>query len=221
MENSNFIFKYGFCIIGLVLLVQALIVFYEKISFIEKANVAQGIVLDSSSNDKTFAAFTTKGGKQITFSSYNNFGGYDAGKSIEVFYDPENPYNAKINSFSVLYLGVLILALMGSVFFVTGFSFFRSDFLKQKKIQFLKQNGRHIITKFSQLKLNVNEKANGSYPYIICSKWLDPETNKMYVFESENIWLDPTEFDVKNEIMVLIDPNNIKTYYMDISFVYI
>lgn len=71
MKNSNFIFKYGFCIIGLVLLVQALIILYEKISFIEKANVAQGIVLDSSSNDKTFASFSTKGGKQITFSSYN------------------------------------------------------------------------------------------------------------------------------------------------------
>lgn len=221
MKISRFIMKFGFCIIGLFIVVQAFIIFYEKITFIEKANVAQGTVLDSSSNDKTFASFTTKGGKQIKFSSYNNFGGYDAGESVEVFYNPENPYDAKINSFSVLYLGVLILGLMGSVFFLTGFSFFRSDYLKQKKIQFLKQSGRPIITKFSQLKLNVNEKANGSYPYVICSKWLDPETNKTYLFESENIWLDPTEFDVKNEIMVLIDPNDMKTYYMDISFVYV
>ncbi|CAM3413529.1 DUF3592 domain-containing protein [Flavobacterium chungbukense] len=220
MKNSISIVKYIFCIIGLWILIQAFFIYQEKKPFIDKADLVKGLVL-SSSNYSTKVSFVTKEGKtyKLFLNTSNNLIEYNEGENVEVLYDPKNPYKAKINSFSTLYLGVSILGIAGSVFFLTGFSFFRADYLKQKEIRFLKEKGRRITTRFSQIMLNVNVTVNGSHPYLICSKWSDSETNKTYLFESENIWLDPREFEIIDEIMVLIDPKDPNRYYMDISFI--
>ncbi|MBZ4042169.1 DUF3592 domain-containing protein [Flavobacterium hibisci] len=217
MKNSISIMKYVFCVIGLTILTQVFFIYQEKKAFVEKADVVRGIVLDGST-DKTFASFITKEGKQIKFYSHNNFLSYDEGESVEVLFDPENPNKAEINSFDTLYLGVSVLGFIGSVFFLTGFLFFRSDDTKQKKIKFLKQGGKQIATKFIDVQLNLSTTVNDSHPYFICSEWEDIKTNKKYFFESDDIWFDPTEYLKTDEIKVLIDPKNPERYYMDISF---
>lgn len=163
MKNSISISKYIFCIIGLVIIAQAIIIYQEKRASIEKAAVGEGKIEE-------------------------------------------------------IYLGITVLGLAGSIFLLTGLSFFRSDYSKQKKIKFLNQYGKSITTKFKGLQLNLHETVNGSHPYFIYSNWLDLETNKTYLFESENIWLDPREFSVPSEIIVLIDPKDPNKYHMDISF---
>ncbi|MBB4802441.1 hypothetical protein HNP37_002514 [Flavobacterium nitrogenifigens] len=220
MKNSISIMKYIFCLIGLGIIIQAFIIYQEKKPFIEKAVLVKGLVLPSS-DYRTKVSFVTKEGKsfKLFFDTSNNLIGYNDGESVEVLYDPENPYKAKINSFMTLYLGVSILGIIGSIFFLTGFSFFRSDYNKQKMIKFLKQFGRPVTTRFSSLQLNMHVTVNGTHPYLIYSKWFDSETKKTYLFKSENIWLEPREFNVTNEIMVLIDPKDPNRYYMDISFI--
>lgn len=212
--------KYIFCIIGLVIVVQAFIIYQEKRPFIEKAAVAKGKIELIVSDDTCIVSFTTKKGKHVQFNSYNSFNpfGDNEEKNVEVLYDPENPTRAKVNNFGSLYLGISVLGLMGTVFFLTGLSFFRKDYSKQKNIKFLKQYGKSITTKFNGLQLNMHVTVNGSHPYFISSKWLDLVTNKTYLFESENIWLDPREFSIPNEIIVLIDPKDPNKYQMDISF---
>lgn len=205
---------------GLVILAQAFYIYQKDRIFIEKANLASGTVLSDSANDRTFVSFVTKDGKQIKFSSDtgNNPSGFTEGESIEVFYDPSNPHNASINDFYTLYLGVTVLGFIGAIFFLTGFSFFLSDRSKQKKIDFLQQGGKSIITKYIDVQVDLGVSINDSNPYFICTEWLDLKTNKILFFESENIWFNPTKFIKTDEIMVLIDPENPKNYYMDISF---
>ncbi len=220
MKNSFSIMKYIFCTIGLLIFAQAFYIYQEKRTFVEKADAVQGIVLGNSTNEKTIVSFITKAGKPIQFISdnSNNLTNYNEGENVEVLYDPENPNKAKINSFSTLYTGVSILGFFGAVFFLTGFSFFLSDNSKQKKMHFLQQNGKQIVTKFIDVQIDLNTTVNGSNPYFICSEWLDPKNNELYFFESDNIWFDPTDSIKKDEIKVVINPLNPKEYFMDISF---
>lgn len=205
---------------GVVIWAQAFYIYQKDRVFTEKAKLASGTVLRSSANDRTFVSFVTTEGKQIKFSSYtgNNPSGFTEGESVEVLYDPANPNNARINDFYILYLGVTVVGFIGAVSFFTGFSFFRSDRSKYKKTDFLQQGGKSITTKFIDVQVDLGVSFNDSNPYFICTEWLDPKTNKILFFESDDIWFDPTEFIKTDEIKVLIDPNDPKKYTMDISF---
>jgi hypothetical protein len=59
---------------------------------------------------------------------------------------------------------------------------------------------------------------NGRSPYQIISQAPDPASNTVRVFESENIWFDPSEYIKSETIDVLLHPENPKKYVMDISF---
>lgn len=221
------IIKYVFATIGLGLLIGAIYLYLDKQSFLKTANVAPGLVVElrasRSDNSTTYSpvvSFTAKDGRQIEFTSSvsSNPPSYSEGESVEVVYDPANPYEANINGFSSLYLGPLILGILGTVFFLVGFSIILSGYLKQKKAHYLLQNGKRISTNFNGVQINYNLAVNGRNPFQIWSQWMDSRTNELYIFESDNIWFDPTDFIKTDEISVMIDPLNPKEYFMDISF---
>jgi len=65
---------------------------------------------------------------------------------------------------------------------------------------------------------NTGVEINGQNPWRISSQWLDPKTNMVRIFHSENLWFDPSGFMKRKKVTVLLDPNNPKRYHMDISF---
>ncbi|MDX6182697.1 DUF3592 domain-containing protein [Flavobacterium sp. Fl-77] len=226
MKTFTF-FKYASAIVGFALVIAAIYFFLEKFSFIKTAVDAQGTVIElrevKSSKSSTYSpvvVFYTKYEKKIEFASNvsSDPPSYDIDESVAVLYDPTNPNKAFINDFSSLYLGSLALGVIGMAFALVGFLGLRSDRLKRKKINFLQQSGKSIMTKFIDVKLNLSLAVNDSHPYLICSQWLDSRTNEIYLFESEDIWFDPTDFIQTEEITVIIDPEDPTTYSMDISF---
>ncbi|RZJ47761.1 MAG: DUF3592 domain-containing protein [Flavobacterium sp.] len=221
------IIKYVFSIVGLALLIGAFFLYQNKKSFLEKAITVEGTVTellpsrsDNSTTYKPVVTFTTKDDKKIEYTSSvsSNPPSYHVGEKVEIFYDPADPYDADINGFFSLWLAPLILGIMGSIFFLIGFSIILFGKMKQKKIEDLKFNGKRISTKFDHVQLNSNYKVNGRSPFLIYSQWLNTTTNELHLFKSEDIWFDPTDFIPSEEIKVLIDPANPKRYYMDISF---
>ncbi|ABQ07553.1 DUF3592 domain-containing protein [Flavobacterium johnsoniae] len=221
------IIKYLFTAAGLVLLVGTVYLYLDKQAFIKKAEVVQGdvveLVRERSNNSIMYApvvSFITKEGSkiEITSSVSSNPPSYNVGETVEIMYNPKEPNKANINSFESLWLGVLVMGIFGIIFFLVGFLIILYGIKKQRKKQYLLDNGKRISTTFNEVQLNYNFEVNGRNPYQIKSQWFNIQTNKMYVFESENIWFDPTEFIKTDEIKVLIDPDNPKNYYMDISF---
>lgn len=221
------ILKYVFLVIGLALLTGAFFLYQNKKAFLEKADTAQGTVIellqsrsDNSTTYKPLVSFKTKEGRQIEFTSSvsSNPPGYDEGETVEVLYDPADPKDANINGFASLWLGPLILGILGAVFSLVGFLIILFKNLKQRKSQYLLDNGRRIATKFESVQFNSSYEVNGRSPFQIYSQWLDTNTNELYVFKSDNIWFDPTDFIKTEEIKVMIDPHNPKKYFMDISF---
>ena len=226
MKNTSIV-KYIFLTIGLIFLAGALYFYLSKQDFLKKANIAQGTVIelvrkktDKSTTYSPVILFTTKEGNEIKFTSSISSSppSYNEGERVEVLYDPKNPKEASINSFASLWIGPLVLGVLGIVFFLIGFFIVWLDFSKYKKRKYLLNNGKRILTSFNQVQINYGSIVNGKSPFKIYSQWLNPQTNELYVFESDNIWFDPTDFIKNDVIKVMINPANPKEYVMDISF---
>jgi hypothetical protein len=61
-------------------------------------------------------------------------------------------------------------------------------------------------------------RVHGRSPYQIVSQSSDPASNTVRLWQSENIWFDPSEYIKGEAIDVLVDPNDPRRYIMDISF---
>lgn len=221
------IIKYVFSTIGLGLLIGALYLYLDKQTFLKNADVAQGTVkeLHSYRSDNSVMytpviVFSTKKGEQIEFTSSVSSSppSYHQGEKVKIFYESNDPYNAEINGFASLWLAPLILGILGTVFFLIGFFIFLTGYLSKKKKEYLLSNGKPIMTTFSQVGINTGLKVNGMSPFQIHSQWIDPVSNQLYVFKSDNIWFNPTNFIETENLKVMIEPGNPKKYYMDISF---
>ncbi len=179
-------------------------------------------VYDSDSHSYTYAPvvqYTDNTGKERTFTSTtsSNPPDYAVGDSIHILYDPAHPENPSLAGWMDLYIGVLILGIIGGLFVIIPGVVLYFYFKRKQEIQWLKENGKTVIAKVNGVELNTSLKVNGQSPYLIKSQWLDTVTNTMHIFNSENIWYDPTQY-VKDEIEVLIDPNNPKLYYVKTDF---
>ncbi len=221
------IVKYAFAMVGLGMLIGAFFLYENTQNFLENALTAEGTVIElvrSKSSDSTtyrpVVEFETQGGSRVEFtsSSGSNPPSYSEGEIVEVLYQESAPEQAKINSFFSLWGASTILGGMGSVFFLAGLSIILYGSIKGKKIEYLRKNGIPIKAKFQSVEINSSLKVNGRNPYQICVQWKNPTTSELHVFNSENIWFDPTDHINNDEITVLIEKDNPKKYYVDISF---
>ena len=226
MKNLK-ILEYVFPIIGAGLFIGACFVFANTLVFLKTAIPASGTVVellpvksDESTTYQPLVTFNDKKGTKIEFASGNssNPPSYDVGEKVEVLYNPINPKNAKIKGFYTIWLGGVILAVAGAIFFTVGISFFISDHKKKNLIAYLKLNGSKIETDFLSVSLNTSYTVNDRSPFQILSQWQNPKTSKLHIFKSDAIWFDPTDFIKTDKIAVVIDKNNPKKYHIDLSF---
>jgi hypothetical protein len=222
------IIKYLFTVIGVCALLGALLLYINTHNFISDALTVNGTVIDlirsRSSESITYRPvieFETRSGKRVEFisSSGSNPPSYSQGESVEVLYQASSPEEAKVKAFFSLWGGSVVLSILGSVFFIFGFSMILFGFLKTKNIEYLKKYGVPIMAEFNGIKVIRILEVNSKNPYQICAKWKDPATSKVHIFKSYYIWFNPTGY-INNgeEITVLIEEGNPKKYYVDISF---
>jgi hypothetical protein len=218
-----------FSTIGIGMLVGSFFIFSNTTSFIRRAEQAEGKVIDlersrsSSSSSSTYrpvVEFTTATGKRIEFTSSvgSSPPSHRVGEPVTVLYNPADPQSARIKSFFQLWFGFLIVCFMGLVFAAIGLSMIFVRARGRKRSEWLHRHGQRMKTSFKGVELNTSVRVNGRSPYHIISQSSDPASNTVRVFESENIWFDPSEYIKGETIDVLVDPKNPKKYVMDISF---
>jgi hypothetical protein len=164
--------------------------------------------------------FVAPSGAEIEFqTSYSQSPApYDVGERVEVLFRPDHPHDARISGFGSLWALPTIFGGMGLVFAGIGGGILLSGVLGKRKKNYLMAYGNAIETDFQGVELNGSLEVNGRNPWRIVSQWLDPASNKLRVFHSENLWFDPTKFVTRKQVTVLLDPRNPKRYHMDISF---
>ncbi|MEO8089185.1 MAG: DUF3592 domain-containing protein [Gemmatimonadales bacterium] len=220
-----------FSIIGIGMLVASFFVFSNTTSFIARAVEADGRVTDlerarsnsssgSSTTYRPVVEFITATGKRIEFVSSvgSSPPSHRVGEAVKVLYNPTNPQSARIKSFFQLWFGFLIVFALGLVFATIGLGMIFVRRRGRKQAEWLRQHGRRMKTAFKGVELNQSLRVNGRSPYQIVSQSSDPASNTVRLFQSDNIWFDPSEYIKGEAIDVLVDPNDPKKYVMDTSF---
>ncbi len=138
------------------------------------------------------------------------------GKTINIYYDPQNPNNFKSNSSNI---ASFIMIPFGGIFFAVGcFILYRG--IKSSSLKKLKEYGRRIDAKIDDVSFNTSYSVNGRNPYVIECSYFNEIEDKVYSFTSQNIWTNIQPIiDAKNitTIPVYIDENNPSKYFVDIS----
>ncbi len=230
------ILKYFFAVLGVAALLGAFSAYKNTQDFLDEAVMVEGRVIElirsvrktgsgSDSNQtkvryRPVIVFETRTGQSVEFtaSTGSNPPAYSVGHPVNVLYQESEPAKARIDDFSSLSGQPLILAALGSIFSFVGFSMILSGVRKTKRVQRLKLNGIPVTSKFQRVELNTSIAVNDKSPYIIVTQWVNPETSKLHVFKSDNIWFDPTDHIDGPEITVLIERGNPKRYHVDTSF---
>jgi Protein of unknown function (DUF3592) len=219
------------CCIGIAALIGFVFSIIHTNRFIAESVLTKGEVVDIVTHTSTdshgrttrsrypVVKFLDKNGDTVEFeSSASTSGGIKIGQPIDVRFIPNNPSRAKLaNSFMDIWGLTVFCGIFGVVFAGLGFPFFwlgiRDD-INEKKAQLY---AKEIEVPIKGIVKNTSITMNGRSPFQIEAQWLNPETNQVHIFKSKNIWYDPSEY-CKGTVIIKADPQNLKKYWMDISF---
>jgi hypothetical protein len=114
--------------------------------------------------------------------------------------------------------GQLIMAVALSTFFLIGCGTICYFLWKKRRDGYLKKYGLPTETDFLRVELNTNLEVNGQHPFRVLTQWKNPVTSDMHIFHSGNIWFDPSKYLEGTKIIVYMERNNPRKYYLDLSF---
>ncbi len=231
------IIKYVLLLAGLGALAVAIYFVHSTTVFLASAAKAEGTVVavdrsesktarrdgpgyEISVSYKPVVDFVAANGEKITLHSIvgSDPPMYHKGQKVEVVYLPEQPHQARINDFLSLWLMPLLFGVTGGVFFLVGGGMILASSLKARSDRYLRSRGVSIKTEFQRVITDTSLVVNGRHPYRIFTQWQNPATGAMHVFQSDQLWFDPTSHIGNREITVFIERNNPRKYYVDLSF---
>lgn len=171
---------------------------------------------DGDSHHTVFVEFDVDNKEYFgTLNEYNS--GMYIGKEVNIYYDPQNPNIFKGSSSK--YAGYLLSG-FGAIFFLVGAIPLGVMAKKSSNSKKLKQTGTLIEAKIDDVYLNTNYRINGRHPYRLSAHAQLPNSEKIYTFESENVWgnlqavIDTHKIEKVN---VYIDLDNPKKYCVDLD----
>ena len=220
-----------FSIIGIGSLIGVVVSITSTNSFINNSVITNGRIVDivtrtssdsdgnTTKNRYPVVQFQDNNGTTIEFkSSSSTSGGISIGENVEVRYLPDNPKKARISSsFMDLWGLSVFFGIFGVVLSGLGIPFFwlgiRDSINEKNALRYSKE----VTAKIKEVVQNTSISMNGRCPYLIEAQWLNPDTNEIHIFKSKNFWYNPSEY-LNDDIVVKIDPRNMKKYWMDVSF---
>ncbi len=165
--------------------------------------------------------FSTEHGQPVEYRSHtcSNPPSFRRGEEVRVYYSAENPNEARIDSFIENWLSSLILGGVGTIFLLVGGAFVLPGILSRRRAAELAVTGLPVEADLVEVRLNTALTVNGRNPWKIVAQWQNPATQKLHIFNSDNIWFDPNRFVSElTQVRVLIDRQNPKRYSMDTGF---
>lgn len=117
-------------------------------------------------------------------------------------------------SFSFFLVSIISLS-VGVPFLIVGVSFFIYVTKKEQEKEYLITEGRRVIGKVIDYKVNYQVKLNRRYPVkLICEsdEYAYDDANKRYI--SDNYWGDP-EMVINSTVTIYVDRENSGHYYID------
>jgi hypothetical protein len=200
----------------------------STLKFRKEAQTTDGVVVDfaTSRSDKGKTMYSpiveyrdlSGTSRQLTSSVSSSSPGYDRGDKVQVRFLPQNPEQARIDSFLENWFLPLILGGLGLIFFGVGIGAFVAGITKARNRKWLAANGMRVQARYTGTIHDTSLKVNNRSPWRLTAQWQHPVTAAMHTFKSDPIWYDPTDVVQRDTLDVLVNADNPKVYEVDIAF---
>ncbi len=211
-----------FFIIGIGLLIGSVFLMKDYQEFKETAVEVQATIEEihvsrDSDGDTDYDVFVSYqyGGESFDNVPINFYSSsmYE-GKEITLLCDPAAP--GRVKESSAVSTPGLILVFMGVIFMlISGMPMLKMISKSSFKNKLMK-TGRPIYATVVAISHNPLVTVNGQHPFTILCKYEDPGTGTKYMFESDNIWVDPSPiYPVDSTIQVMVDEKTYDNYYVN------
>ncbi len=140
------------------------------------------------------------------------------GNNIEIYYLKSKPEVISCDAQDSL---LWILPGIGGFFFILGGIGVLVNVIKINKAGKIKKIGNVIFAPIKEVKEIKTINFRGKHPYKIICSYKDPETKKLYTYDSDLLWFDPNYMIANNKITnlkVYVDPNNKNHYAVETDF---
>jgi hypothetical protein len=222
----------AFLLVGIGMLIAFTTTYMQSRAFIDNAEHSDGEIIDVEYSrrpgDSTgmycpVFLFMTKDGHKIRVTSRirSSSSTYHKGDKVTVLYDPKSPENAAIKSFLDLYFLPMVFGLIGVGFTAAGAGMAGWDILRNGKPVYYRRYGRLIEAAIKGIS-RASYEVNNVRPWRIEAEWQDPQSGKLFHFQSQNLYVDPAErLRDRITVGVYVKASNPKHYWMDISSLYL
>ena len=219
--------KILFAVIGALLLALAAYQAQSTQRFLLQANQTAGTVIDltpvRSDNGTTYrplVAYRDASGQARTMapSSSSNPPSHDVGEEVTVLVSGTGDGEVRLQGFMPLWGGAVISGALGGVFALVGLGMQAYHWRQRRSAAFLLQQGQPVEALIQGVEYNEAISVNGRNPFVVLCQWQNPQTQEIHVFQSENLWFDPSGHLKREQVRVYIEPNNPKRYLVDLSF---
>ena len=150
-------------------------------------------------------------------SSGSNPPRYSRGDRVEIIYLQNNPEHALIDDFSDRWALPIFLLVFGGAFAAGGSMVIWLYVRRRRIIARLKQVGMPISAQFVECYRDTSIKVNGRSPWRVSAQAKHPLTGKLASFTSDPVWVDLSNQLSGRAVRVLIDLNDAKRHYIDLS----
>lgn len=227
MDRIKLVVGGVFLPIGLGLLAGASWMFNDDRNFAHAAIAGNGTVVelvystdsDGDTTSRPVVDFTDRDGKSHRFTGKvgSNPPSFHEGERVAVLYNASSPGDARSDNFWDRHFGTALLGFMGTAFTLAGAGTLISLIRRRRVVADLQTSGQTLSAKFLETFVDTSTSVNGRHPYRVACQAVHPATGKLTRFDSERIWVDPTELIGKQPIRVLVDFRKPKQYFVDIA----
>ncbi len=145
--------------------------------------------------------------------------GYDIGERVAVMYLPDAPADGRIRNFMEQWFLATLFGFFTLVFGGVAVGFLVAEIRRHRMYAWLQHSGMTVQARINEVGKNTSLKVNGRSPWVIRAQWQHPVTQQIHVFESENLWYDPSEFvGDREQIPVRVDADDPTRHRVDISW---
>jgi len=209
-----------FIVFGLIFMTVWVTVYIGNLNFIRTAVPTTALITDVQNvagNLNVYVRFSVDGIEYEGRLPGSGRIGMRVNQHITIYHNPDNPQDFRIdeeNAFATLMLPIG----MSAVFVYIGYRILFGRRKQRAKKAHLTTYGKKVMATFERVERG-NITVNGRNCRNIICRYIDETTGTAYLFESDNIWVDPPELGGREipPVPVYLDVNDYSKHYVAVD----